>query len=33
VGLGFILPNTTAGWIIYVATKSCVVLINILIFD
>ena len=33
VGLGLNLPNTFAGWIIYLTTKICVVIINILIFD
>ena len=33
IGLGFILPNTPAGWIVYVATKLCIVVINIMIFD
>lgn len=33
VGLGFLLPNTAAGWTIYIATKLCIVVINILIFD
>lgn len=33
VGLGFILPDTFAGWVVYLATKACIVVINILIFD
>lgn len=33
VGLGLNLPNTFAGWVIYLTTKICVVIINILIFD
>lgn len=33
IGLGFILPNTPAGWIVYVATKLCIIVINIMIFD
>lgn len=33
VGLAFVLPNTTAGWIVYVTTKACVIAINLLIFD
>lgn len=32
-GLGFIIPNTAAGWTVYIATKFCIVVINILIFD
>lgn len=30
--LGFNFPNTTVGWIIYVVTKICVAIINVLIF-
>lgn len=33
VGLGFKIPNTAAGWIVYIITKLCIVAINILIFD
>lgn len=33
VGLGFTLPDTFAGWTVYLATKACIVVINILIFD
>lgn len=33
VGLQFNIPNTPAGWIVYVITKLCIVTINILIFD
>jgi hypothetical protein len=33
IGMGFIVPNTVAGWIVYIATKLCIVTINILIFD
>lgn len=33
VGLAFNLPSTTAGWVIYVTTKLCIVVINLLIFD
>ena len=33
VGLAFILPNTVAGWIVYVSTKLCIVVINLLIYD
>lgn len=33
IGLGFVLPNTTAGWIVYTITKLAIVIINILIFD
>lgn len=32
IGMGFILPNTTAGWIVFVATKICVGLLNLVIF-
>jgi hypothetical protein len=33
VGVGFVLPNTAAGWIVYFVTKSAIVAINVLIFD
>lgn len=33
VGIGFNVPNTGAGWIVWILTKLCVVLDNILIFD
>ena len=33
VGVGFILPDTTAGWVVYFVTKSAIVAINVLIFD
>lgn len=33
VGLGFMLPDTFAGWMVYITTKTCIVVINILIFD
>ena len=33
VGMGFILPNTIAGWVVYLTTKICIIIINILIFD
>lgn len=33
VGLEWNIPNTTAGWIVYVVTKLCIVIINMLIFD
>lgn len=33
IGLGLKLPNTLAGWLIYITTKVCVVIINIMIFD
>lgn len=33
VGLGFNVPNTWAGWIVWVLTKLCVVTINILLLD
>lgn len=32
LGLGWNLPNTTAGWIVFIATKLCVALINLVIF-
>ena len=32
VGMGFILPTTLAGWVVYVATKLCVGLLNLIIF-
>jgi len=32
VGLALVLPNTVAGWIVFVATKLCVGAINVLIF-
>lgn len=33
VGLGLVLPNTFAGWLVYLATKACVVVINLMMFD
>lgn len=33
VGLQWNIPNTTAGWVVYIITKLCIVIINILIFD
>lgn len=33
IGLGFAIPNTAAGWVVYVITKLCIVVINLLIFD
>lgn len=33
IGLAFILPNTVAGWVVYLITKGCIVVINLLIFD
>lgn len=33
VGLGFNIPNTVAGWIVYIITKVCIIVINVLIFD
>lgn len=33
VGIGFNLPNTVAGWIVYVLTKLSIVLINVLMLD
>lgn len=32
LGLGWNLPNTMAGWIVFIATKLCVALINLVIF-
>jgi hypothetical protein len=32
VGMAFVLPTTTAGWIVWVATKVCVGTLNIVIF-
>jgi hypothetical protein len=32
-GLAFMLPNTAAGWIVYIITKVCIVAINVMIFD
>ena len=33
VGLGFNVPNTWAGWIVWTLTKLCIVVINILLLD
>lgn len=33
LGIGFNVPNTIAGWIVWVLTKMCIVVVNILIFD
>ena len=33
IGLGFKVPNTTAGWVVYIITKICIIAINLLIFD
>ena len=33
VGLGFKVPNTWAGWIVWILTKLCVVAINIMLLD
>lgn len=33
LGIGLTVPNTFAGWVVYLATKACIVTINILIFD
>ena len=33
VGLAFVVPNTVAGWIVYISTKLCIVVINLLIYD
>ena len=32
VGLAFVLPNTTAGWIVYVVSKLLVAALNVIIF-
>lgn len=32
VGLALVLPNTPAGWIVYVGTKIIVAAINVLLF-
>ena len=33
VGIGFNVPDTWAGWIVWVLTKLCIIVVNILIFD
>lgn len=33
VGLAWNIPNTVAGWVVYIITKLCIVVINMLIFD
>lgn len=33
VGLGFKVPNTTAGWTVWILTKLCIVAINIMLLD
>lgn len=33
VDLGFKVPNTTAGWIVWILTKLCIVAINIMLLD
>lgn len=33
LGIGFNIPDTIAGWIVWVLTKMCIVVVNILIFD
>ena len=33
IGLGFKIPNTAAGWVVYIITKLCIIAINLLIFD
>jgi hypothetical protein len=33
LGLALNIPNTVAGWIVYLITKFCIVVINIMIFD
>lgn len=33
VGIGFKVPNTTAGWVVWTLTKLCIVAINIMLLD
>lgn len=33
IGLGFKVPNTCAGWIVWILTKMCIVAINIMLLD
>lgn len=33
IGIGFKVPNTTAGWLVWTLTKVCVVAINLLLLD
>ena len=33
IGLGFNVPNTWAGWVVWILTKLCVVAINIMLLD
>ena len=33
VGIGLVIPTTAAGWIVYILTKLCIVVINILTLD
>ena len=33
VGIGLALPTTVAGWIVYILTKVCIVVINVLTLD
>ena len=33
VGVGLALPTTAAGWIVYILTKLCIVVINVLTLD
>lgn len=33
LGIGFVIPDTPAGWIVWILTKLCIVVVNILIFD
>ena len=33
VGIGLVLPTTAAGWIVYILTKLCIIVINILTLD
>lgn len=33
VGIGFKVPNTAAGWVVWTLTKLCIVIINIMLLD
>lgn len=33
VGIGFNIPNTVAGWIVWILTKICIIAINFLLLD
>ena len=33
IGLGFNVPDTTAGWVVWTLTKVCIVVINKLLLD